>query len=343
MSRKYVTISVDRLRARTEDPRPPADDRSCPRCQSHYRAEEMRVNLRVCTACGNHFTVGARERLDQLAAPGGWRELWPELRASDPLQFIDMQPYPERIRRAEAGTGLSEAIVCAELQVDGQPCVAAVMDFAFMGGSMGAVVGEKIARACERAIDRAVPLVVVTASGGARMQEGVLALMQMAKTVVAFEALGDAGLPVVVVLAHPTTGGVWASFAALGDITYAEPGALIAFSGPRVIEQTTREKLPPEFGLAENQLRNGQVDAVVDRRELATRIGRVLRILDRPAAEIGPPLALQWAQDGADRAARAAQALPGMSRRLIESVTSSEGGGLPRRLLGRLRGEIRSR
>ena len=150
---------------------------------------------------------------------------------------------------------------------------------------MGAVVGEKLMRACERCADRGLPLVVVTASGGARMQEGVLALMQMAKTVVGFELMHDAELPVVMVLAHPTTGGVWASFASLGDVTYAEPGALIAFSGPRVIEQTTREKLPEEFGRAETQLGNGQVDAVVDRRELTGRIGAGAGILHRP---LGP-------------------------------------------------------
>jgi acetyl-CoA carboxylase carboxyl transferase subunit beta len=340
VSKKYVTVSIDRVRTRPEEPRRPTADRACPRCESHYRAEEMRRNMRVCTACGHHFPVGARERLDQLAGNSGWRELWPELRASDPLQFYDMEPYPERARRAEVSSGLGEAVVAAELRIDGQACVAAVMDFAFMGGSMGAVVGEKIARACERAIDRGLPLVIITASGGARMQEGVLALMQMAKTVVAFESLADAGLPVVVVLGHPTTGGVWASFAALGDVTYAEPGALIAFSGPRVIEQTTREKLPPEFGLAESQLANGQIDAVVDRRELALRIGRVLRILDRPLPEPGPPLAVVWAQEGADRAARAAQALPGISRRWLQRVLSDEDGGPARRLLARLRGEI---
>jgi acetyl-CoA carboxylase carboxyl transferase subunit beta len=343
MSRKYVTVSVDRVGGKAEEPRPSATGRACPRCQSHYRAEEMRRNLRVCTACGHHFTVGARERLDQLAGGGEWRELWPELRAADPLQFFDLQPYPERVRRAEADTGLGEAVVVAEVTIEGQPSVVAAMDFGFMGGSMGAVVGEKIARACERAVDRGLPLVVVTASGGARMQEGVLALMQMAKTVVAFEALGDAGLPVVMILGHPTTGGVWASFAALGDVTYAEPGALIAFSGPRVIEQTTREKLPPEFGLAESQLKNGQVDAVVDRRELAARIAKVLRILARPVPQPGPPLAVQWTRDGADRAARAAQALPGISRRVVGRLLSDEGGGLRRRVMARLRGEIRSR
>jgi acetyl-CoA carboxylase carboxyl transferase subunit beta len=201
------------------------------------------------------------------------------------------------------------------------------MDFSFMGGSMGAVVGEKLARACDRAVERGLPLLVVTASGGARMQEGILALMQMAKTVVAFEALNDAGLPIVVVLAHPTTGGVWGSFAALGDITYAEPGALIAFSGPRVIEQTTREKLPPDFGRAETQLYNGQVDAVVDRRELAARIARTLAILDRGDQEPLPPPVVQWAQEGADRVAQVAQALP----------------GLPKRILGRVMGEDEER
>jgi acetyl-CoA carboxylase carboxyl transferase subunit beta len=167
---------------------------------------------------------------------------------------------------------------------------------------------------------------VVTASGGARMQEGVLALMQMAKTVSAFEVVGEAALPIVVVLAHPTTGGVWGSFAALGDITYAEPGALIAFSGPRVIEQTTREKLPPDFGRAETQLHNGQVDAVVDRRELPTRIGRTLRILRVADRGTEPPLALQWAQEGADRFAQVAHALPGLPKRLLGRVLKPEDG-----------------
>jgi len=277
----------------------------------------MRRNLRVCAVCGHHFAVGARERLDQLAGDGGWRELWPELRASDPLQFVDLTPYPERIRRSEGGSGLGEAIVAADLAVRGRDCVAAVMDFGFLGGSMGAVVGEKVARACDRAVARGVPLVVVTASGGARMQEGILALMQMAKTVVAFDAVGDAGLPIVMVLAHPTTGGVWGSFAALGDITYAEPGALVAFSGPRVIEQTTREKLPPDFGRAETQLHNGQIDAVVDRRELAERIGRVLSILWRPSREPGVSLPVQWAQERADRVAQVAQSIPENAKRLI--------------------------
>jgi acetyl-CoA carboxylase carboxyl transferase subunit beta len=330
VDRSAIHVSIDRLRRRTghrdaeAEPRRPDDDRTCPECATHYRTEEMRRNFRVCPACGHHFAVGARERLDQLAGGEPWRELWPELRASDPLQFVDLAAYQERVRRAERDSGLGEAIVAADLEIEGQPCTAAAMDFGFMGGSMGAVVGEKLTRACDRAIDRGVPLVVIAASGGARMQEGILSLMQMAKTVIAVEAMADAGLPVIVVLAHPTTGGVWGSFAALGDVTYAEPGALIAFSGPRVIEQTTREKLPSEFGRAETQLHNGQVDAVVDRRELPARVGRTLAILRRPEREAGAPLAVQWAQEGADRVVQAAQALPGLPKRLIERVRGEE-------------------
>ena len=274
----------------------------------------MRANLRVCASCGHHFPVGARERLDQLAGGGPWQELWSELRASDPLQFVDLQPYPDRVEAAEAA-GTTEALVVAELEIEGHPAIAAIMDFAYLGGSMGSVVGEKLVRACDRCVERGLPLVIITASGGARMQEGVIALMQMAKSVVAFELMHDAELPVIVVLVHPTTGGVWASFASLGDVTYAEPGALIAFSGPRVIEQTTREKLPPEFGRAETQLANGQVDAVVDRRELAARIGKVLGILHRPSG-LAPAPAVTWAQERAERAATVAKTLPDSARRL---------------------------
>lgn len=336
--RAGITVSFDRLRQaigqKPERPaRLPADDRSCPRCHSHYRAEEMRRNLRVCPACGHHFPVPGRERLDQLNGGPGWTELWTELRAADPLGFVDLAPYPERARSAEAATGLGEALVTGEIVIAGVPVMAAAMDFAFMGGSMGSVVGEKLARACERAVERGVPLVAVSSSGGARMQEGVLALMQMARTVVAFEAMNDAGLPIVIVLAHPTTGGVWASFAALGDVIYAEPGALIAFSGPRVIEQTTREKLPPDFGRAEAQLGTGQVDAVVDRRELTVRIGRLLGILDRPDRPPLGPLPMQWGKDGAGAAARAAGSL---SRRVMDRMGRAANGALPDSLRRRL-------
>lgn len=312
MSNKHIHVTVDRLKriAHIPDrPKKPVDPTTCPKCESHFRDEEMVANARVCTNCGHHFAITARARLDHLARGSEWREIWTELRASDPLQFVDLEPYPDRAQKAEQKTGLGEAIVIAELEIEGQPCVAAVMDFAFMGGSMGSVVGEKIARACDRAIELGVPLLTICASGGARMQEGVLALMQMAKTVVGFEELADAHLPVIVVLAHPTTGGVWASFAALGDFTYAEPGALISFSGPRVIEQTTREKLPPDFGRAEAQLANGQIDAIVDRRDLPARIARVLRICHRPDLAQTPPLAQQLSEASGDRAGRVAESI----------------------------------
>lgn len=320
--KRPITISVDKLRRkRADEPRPrklPADERSCPRCQSHWRAEEMRRNLRVCATCGHHFAVGARERLDQLAGGRPWVELWPELRAGDPLQFVDLEPYPDRVERAEAA-GTNEALVVAEIEIGEHRAVTAIMDFAYLGGSMGSVVGEKFVRACDRCVEKGLPLVVITASGGARMQEGVIALMQMAKTMVGLELMNDAELPVIIVLVHPTTGGVWASFASAGDITYAEPGALIAFSGPRVIEQTTREKLPPEFGRAETQLANGQVDAVVDRRELTARIATVLGILARPSG-LAPAPAMTWAHDTAERAANVARNLREESRRIVARV-----------------------
>ncbi len=312
MSNKPIQVTVDRLKriAHIPDrPKKPLDPTTCPKCESHFRDEEMVANARVCTNCGHHFPITARARLDHLSGGSGWREIWTELRASDPLQFVDLEPYPDRARKAEQKTGLGEAVVVAELEVEGQPCVAAVMDFAFMGGSMGSVVGEKIARACDRSIELGVPLIAVSASGGARMQEGVLALMQMAKTVVGFEEMADARLPVIVVLAHPTTGGVWASFAALGDFTYAEPGALISFSGPRVIEQTTREKLPPDFGLAESQLKNGQIDDIVDRRDLPQRIGRVLRICERPDLAQAPTLAQHLSEASGDRMGKVAEGI----------------------------------
>jgi acetyl-CoA carboxylase carboxyl transferase subunit beta len=319
MSRRPISVSIDRLRGKRPDAatarRLPGDERSCPRCQSHFRADEIDRNCYVCAVCDYHFPMTARQRLDHLADDGKWQEIAGELRASDPLRFVDLQPYTERVRSAEA-KGATEAMISASLAIQGQPCVVAAMDFGFLGGSMGSVVGERFARAAEEAVAQGVPLISVTASGGARMQEGVLALMQMAKTIVALDELGDAGLPFVMVLAHPTTGGVWASFASLGDVTYAEPGALIAFSGPRVIEQTTREKLPADFGMAERQLEHGHVDAVVDRRELAARLGRLLAIFERPPHDEAQSLASQLAQNGSERAARVAQALPSLSRRL---------------------------
>jgi acetyl-CoA carboxylase carboxyl transferase subunit beta len=326
---RNITVSIDRLRHlghRQDRPRRIASDAStCPKCDSHYSGDEMHRNLRVCPACGHHFPVTARERLEQLGEPGGYVELWSDLRAADPLQFTDLKPYVDRIREAESKTGMNEAIVCAEIEVRHVPCVAAIMDFTFMGGSMGAVVGEKLARACEHAAQKGIPLIILSSSGGARMQEGTLALMQMAKTVIALDALAEAQVPVIMILAHPTTGGVWASFASLGDVTYAEPGALIAFSGPRVIEETTREVLPADFGRAERQLANGQVDAVVDRRELAARIGRVLHILAPPDGEALLATPPGWAQGGAERVGRVAQSLPSIPGKIMGRIRPGSG------------------
>src|SRR5918911_4525576 len=222
----------------------------------------------------------ARARIAHLADEGSFVESSADLRSEDPLQFFDLRPYTERLAEAEVSTGLGEAIVTGQAAIEGRSCELAVMDFAFMGGSMGSVVGEKFSRACDTAAERGVPLVSVAASGGARMQEGILALMQLPKTVCAVEDLHDAGGVLINVMAHPTTAGVLASFATLGDVLIAEPNALLAFTGPRVVQQTTRAKLPDDFGLAESNLRYGHVDAVVPRRELRPTVARLLRLFD---------------------------------------------------------------
>jgi acetyl-CoA carboxylase carboxyl transferase beta subunit len=261
---------------------PPADAKkhpnTCPKCQSHYRDDELEENLWVCSHCGHHFPMRARARILSLADDGSFAEEAADLRSDDPLDFFDLRPYGERLAEAELGTGLGEAIVIGRASVEGNACELAVMDFAFMGGSMGSAVGEKFARACDSAVEQGVPLVSVSASGGARMQEGILALMQLPKTIVAVADLHDAGCAYISVLAHPTTGGVLASFASLGDVLLAEPGALMSFAGPRVVQQTTREKLPDDFGLSEANLRYGHVDAIVPRPELKSQLARLLRL-----------------------------------------------------------------
>ena len=251
---------------------------TCPSCGSHYRDDELRENLGLCQQCGHHFPVGARDRIAQLADKGTFHEEAAELRSEDPLGFFDVRPYPERLAEAEVSTGLGDAMVIGSAAIESEACELAVMDFAFMGGSMGSVVGEKLARAADSAIERKVPLVSVTASGGARMQEGILSLMQLPKTVCAVEDLRDARCGFISVMSHPTTAGVLASFASLGDVIVSEPGALLAFTGPRVVQQTTREKLPEDFGLAESNARFGHVDAIVPRPELRPYLGRVLSL-----------------------------------------------------------------
>src|ERR671919_1005004 len=254
---------------------------TCPTCSSHYRDDELERALWVCPHCGHHFPVRARRRIAQLTDEGTFVEEAADLRSEDPLQFFDLRPYTERLAEAEMKTGLGEAMVIGQAALGGKACALAVMDFSFMGGSMGSVVGEKFSRACDSAAERGVPLVSVTASGGARMQEGILSLMQLPKTVCAVEDLHDAGQPMISVMTHPTTAGVLASFASLGDVIVAEPGALLAFTGPRVVQQTTREKLPEDFGLAESNARFGHLDGIVGRRELRPYLGRVLALFER--------------------------------------------------------------
>ena len=251
---------------------------TCPKCDSHYRDDELDTSLWVCPHCGHHFAVGARKRIEQLVDADTFVEEATELRSEDPLSFFDLRPYTERLAEAELKTGLGEAMVIGQAAIEERPCELAVMDFAFLGGSMGSVVGEKFSRACDGAAEKGVPLVSVSASGGARMQEGILALMQLPKTVAAVEDLRDSGGALISVVAHPTTGGVLASFASLGDVVLAEPSALMSFAGPRVVQQTTREKLPDDFGLSESNYRFGHVDAVVHRALLRETVAKLLRL-----------------------------------------------------------------
>jgi acetyl-CoA carboxylase carboxyl transferase beta subunit len=275
---------VSKIDVSIEHRHPPEPDggkphpNTCPKCGSHYRDDELDASLRVCPHCGHHFPVRARARIEQLVDRDSFSEEAADLRSDDPLDFFDLRPYTERLAEAEMSTGLGEAIVIGRASIGGRACELAVMDFSFMGGSMGRVVGEKFALACESAADQGVPLVTITASGGARMQEGILSLMQLPKTVCAVEDLYDTRGSMLSVLAHPTTGGVLASFASLGDVTVAEPGALMSFAGPRVVEAVTREKLPDDFGLAESNYRFGHLDAIVPRPELKSFVARFLRV-----------------------------------------------------------------
>lgn len=276
MSEARIDVSIEHKNAPEPEGKPHPN--TCPACASHYRDEELDAALWVCPHCGHHFPMRAPARIASLADEGTFVEESADVRSEDPLHFFDLRPYTERLAEAEMSTGLGEAIVTGEAAIDGHDCELAVMDFKFMGGSMGSAVGEKFSRACDSAAGRGVPLVSVSASGGARMQEGILALMQLPKTVCAVEELHEARQPLVSVLAHPTTGGVLASFATLGDVIVAEPGALMSFAGPRVVQQTTREKLPDDFGLAESNLRFGHIDAVVPRPELKRYVAQVLRL-----------------------------------------------------------------
>ena len=240
-----------------------------------YRAEVERGG-RVCPKCHYPFRISARERIGQITDAGSFEERETGLATIDPLAFKDTKKYRERVRAAAQKTSTDEAVICGIASIGGQPTVLAVFEFGFLGGSMGSVVGEKLARAIELAIDKHLPVVIISASGGARMQEGILSLMQMAKTSVALQRLAAAGLPYISILTDPTTGGVTASFAMLGDVILAEPRALIGFAGPRVIAETLRQPLPEGFQRSEFLLAHGQLDMIVERRDLKETLSRVL-------------------------------------------------------------------
>jgi acetyl-CoA carboxylase carboxyl transferase subunit beta len=276
MSEPRIDVQVEHRHA--PPPAAAKHPNTCPKCGSHYRDDELAGALWVCGHCGHHFPMRARARIDWYTDPGSFQEEAADIRSDDPLDFFDLRPYAERLAEAELNTGQGEAMLIGQATMDGHAVELAVMDFTFMGGSMGSAVGEKFSRACDSAIERGVPLVTATSSGGARMQEGILSLMQLPKTVCAVEDLHDAKLPLFMVMTHPTTAGVLASFASLGDVTVAEPGALIAFTGPRVVQQTTREKLPEDFGLAEQNLRFGHLDAIVPRPGQRDYLLRLLRL-----------------------------------------------------------------
>ncbi len=239
----------------------------CPECRKLIWKADLEANLQVCPHCGYHFRIAARERLN-LLLDAGFEIVDTGLRSTDPLDFCDLKPYKRRLAEAQQKTGLDDAIVNATGTLDGLPVVASVMEYGFIGGSMGAVVGETIARAVDRAHDTRTPLLIVSASGGARMMEGIASLMQLAKISAGLARLDEVGVPYVSLMTDPTTGGVTASFAMLGDLNIAEPGALIGFAGPRVIEQTIRQKLPEGFQRSEFLLQHGFLDAVVPRKEL---------------------------------------------------------------------------
>ena len=251
----------------------------CPSCSRAIYHKELVEHQQVCVKCGHHFRMTAAERLRLLFDDGRWTEYDANLRSLDPLRFTDTKPYRARLESSIKNTGLNDAIIVGSGRLDGVPAVIASMEYNFIGGSMGVVVGEKITRAAERALDTRSPLIVVSCSGGARMMEGALSLMQMAKISAALGRLDRAGLPYISLLTDPTTGGVTASFAMLGDLNIAEPKALIGFAGPRVIEQTIRQKLPPGFQRSEFLIEKGFLDLVVDRRELKTTIARSIRIM----------------------------------------------------------------
>jgi acetyl-CoA carboxylase carboxyl transferase subunit beta len=256
----------------------------CPGCSETLLSKDIEANLQVCPKCGHHYRISARKRLEALLDGGVWQEFDADVTSVDFLEFKDAKSYQERIDVALAKGGSKDAVICVEGTIEELPVQVSCFDFSFMGGSMGSVVGEKITRSIERGLQKNQPVIIISASGGARMQESILSLMQMAKTSAALAKLKRVGIPFVSLLTDPTTGGVTASFAMLGDVNIAEPKALIGFAGPRVIEQTIRQKLPEGFQRAEYLLDHGMIDAIIPRTEMRTKLASILKMLHRPAA-----------------------------------------------------------
>ena len=248
----------------------------CENCRQIIWKKDLEENMNVCPKCDKHFRIDARTRLAQLLDDNEYVVFDDDIASTDPLKFVDLKPYSSRLKQAQHDTGLKDAVINAQGKLAGRPVIASVMEYSFIGGSMGAVVGEAITRAVERAAEMRMPLIIVSASGGARMMEGVISLMQLAKISAALAKLDKAKVPFISLLTDPTTGGVTASFAMLGDLNIAEPGALIGFAGPRVIEQTIRQKLPAGFQRSEFLLQHGMLDAVVHRKELKPYIARAV-------------------------------------------------------------------
>ncbi|HXR16275.1 MAG TPA: acetyl-CoA carboxylase, carboxyltransferase subunit beta [Terriglobales bacterium] len=251
----------------------------CEHCRQIIWKKDLEDNLNVCPKCDKHFRIDARTRLSQLLDDNQYEMFDANLVSTDPLKFADLKTYSSRLQQAQADTGLKDAVINARGKLNGRPVIVSAMEYSFIGGSMGAVVGEMITRAIEQATQSKVPIIIVSASGGARMMEGVISLMQLAKISAALARLDEAQVPYISVLTDPTTGGVTASFAMLGDLNVAEPGALIGFAGPRVIEQTIRQKLPLGFQRSEFLLEHGMLDAVVPRKQLKPYIGRALEFM----------------------------------------------------------------
>ena len=274
--RKEAQIQRRALEARAEVEKNPDLWTKCVHCEAQLLKEDLANNLMVCPVCDYHFRINARTRIAQLFDDGSFEELFSEIKPTDPLEFVDTESYKDRLKKANEKTGLNDAVVTGIGTIKGNKVAAAIMDFDFMGGSMGSVVGEKVARIMEKAVELRLPVLAVTSSGGARMQESALSLMQMAKTSCAAAKLDDEGLLYINLLTEPTFGGVTASFGMLGDIIIAEQGARIGFAGRRVIEQTIRQKLPSDFQTAEYLLKYGQVDVVAKRKDLPEIIGNLL-------------------------------------------------------------------